>query len=363
MQQYIIGDNEAGQRFDKYLKKILKEAPDSFIYNMLRKKNIVLNGKKSTGTEKLEKQDVVKIFLADDTVELIKEELILKAFCPGGIFRIVLVFEVFPGGAGNDIVHAEYIHDIRNAVSDNADIPDLRIHGTPNSENITEVGAADADAKDMIGNALEGIVHKVQILHTGSLDHNIFALDDGHQIQRAGCSICNPLEFSNVLRCILLSEFGQNEAGDHVDGGTTVFDDSCHLTMFSYPNKDKRQVCDGDALFENCGVQLGESTLDALFGLGDHAVTDGILKAKNHRLQVRILLGNDFDGDLGVGCGHVEQSANGVLQGLLIRLLGKRGHDLGGSVVDSTVIHNDNPFLIQSVFFSYIQLIQNSFFF
>ena len=36
MQQYIIGDNEAGQRFDKYLKKILKEAPDRFIYKMLR---------------------------------------------------------------------------------------------------------------------------------------------------------------------------------------------------------------------------------------------------------------------------------------------------------------------------------------
>ena len=67
MQQYVIGDNEAGQRFDKYLKKILKEAPDSFIYKMLRKKNIVLNGKKCTGNEKLEKQDIVKIFLADET--------------------------------------------------------------------------------------------------------------------------------------------------------------------------------------------------------------------------------------------------------------------------------------------------------
>ncbi len=69
MQQYTIGENEAGQRFDKYLKKILKEAPDSFLYKMLRKKNIVLNGKKCTGNEKLEKQDVVKIFLADETFE------------------------------------------------------------------------------------------------------------------------------------------------------------------------------------------------------------------------------------------------------------------------------------------------------
>lgn len=41
-----ISSNEAGQRFDKYLKKLLKNAPDSFIYKMLRKKNIVLNGKK-----------------------------------------------------------------------------------------------------------------------------------------------------------------------------------------------------------------------------------------------------------------------------------------------------------------------------
>ena len=48
-----ISANEAGQRFDKYLKKLLKNAPDSFIYKMLRKKNIVLNGKKADGTEKL----------------------------------------------------------------------------------------------------------------------------------------------------------------------------------------------------------------------------------------------------------------------------------------------------------------------
>ena len=33
-----IAANEAGQRFDKYLKKLLKDAPDSFIYKMLRKK-------------------------------------------------------------------------------------------------------------------------------------------------------------------------------------------------------------------------------------------------------------------------------------------------------------------------------------
>lgn len=69
MREIIIKDNEAGQRFDKFLKKYLSEASGSFIYKMLRKKNIVLNGKKATGNEKLNKGDSVKIFFAEDTLE------------------------------------------------------------------------------------------------------------------------------------------------------------------------------------------------------------------------------------------------------------------------------------------------------
>ena len=51
MKEFIINENEAGQRFDKYLGKLLREAPKSFFYKMLRKKNITLNGKKADGTE------------------------------------------------------------------------------------------------------------------------------------------------------------------------------------------------------------------------------------------------------------------------------------------------------------------------
>ncbi|MCQ2507442.1 MAG: RluA family pseudouridine synthase [Dorea sp.] len=69
MREIIIKSNEAGQRFDKFLKKYLNEAPTSFIYKMLRKKNITLNGKKADGTEKLVKDDSVKLFLADETID------------------------------------------------------------------------------------------------------------------------------------------------------------------------------------------------------------------------------------------------------------------------------------------------------
>ncbi|SEW40438.1 RluA family pseudouridine synthase [[Clostridium] fimetarium] len=69
MKQLIIEKNEAGQRFDKFLAKLLKEAPSSFIHKMLRKKNITLNGKKADGSEKLLLNDEVKLFLADETIE------------------------------------------------------------------------------------------------------------------------------------------------------------------------------------------------------------------------------------------------------------------------------------------------------
>lgn len=69
MKEFIIETNEAGQRFDKYLAKLLKEAPKSFFYKMMRKKNITLNGKKATGNEKLSVGDHVKLFLSDETFE------------------------------------------------------------------------------------------------------------------------------------------------------------------------------------------------------------------------------------------------------------------------------------------------------
>ena len=69
MREIIINSNEAGQRFDKFLGKYLSDASMGFLFKMLRKKNITLNGKKATGKEKLNKGDSVKLFLAEDTIE------------------------------------------------------------------------------------------------------------------------------------------------------------------------------------------------------------------------------------------------------------------------------------------------------
>ena len=69
MREVTIGPNEGGQRFDKYLKKYLKEAGSGFLYKMLRKKNITLNGHKADGSEKLNAGDRVCFFLSEETLD------------------------------------------------------------------------------------------------------------------------------------------------------------------------------------------------------------------------------------------------------------------------------------------------------
>lgn len=73
MKSIIVDKNEAGQRLDKLLQKHLNKAPKSFIYKMLRKKNITLNGKKADGSEKTVIDDEIKMFLSDETIENFSE--------------------------------------------------------------------------------------------------------------------------------------------------------------------------------------------------------------------------------------------------------------------------------------------------
>ncbi len=68
MKEYRIGKNDAGMRLDKFCARILQQAPVSFIYKMLRKKNITLNAKKAKGNELLKADDVVRFYLSDQVI-------------------------------------------------------------------------------------------------------------------------------------------------------------------------------------------------------------------------------------------------------------------------------------------------------
>ncbi len=69
MREINVTKNEAGLKLKKVCMKYLSLAPASFIYKMLRKKNIVLNDKKADGNEILLAGDVIKLYLSDETIE------------------------------------------------------------------------------------------------------------------------------------------------------------------------------------------------------------------------------------------------------------------------------------------------------
>lgn len=73
MQEFLISKNEAGQRLDKYLAKLLSQAPQSVIRKGLRKKNILLNGTKAEGNEKTQIGDRVQVYMRDETIAMFRD--------------------------------------------------------------------------------------------------------------------------------------------------------------------------------------------------------------------------------------------------------------------------------------------------
>ena len=69
MREIIIHKNEENQRIDRFLKKYLDEASLGFIYKMLRKKNIKLNGKRAKPEDNIEEGDIIQLYLSEDTIE------------------------------------------------------------------------------------------------------------------------------------------------------------------------------------------------------------------------------------------------------------------------------------------------------
>lgn len=92
MREITIGANQCGQRLDKFLAKYLREAPKSFFYKMLRKKNIKLNGKRAEGSEKLCEGDVVTLYLADETIDKFAGRQDLKKMTPKKV-SLEIVYE------------------------------------------------------------------------------------------------------------------------------------------------------------------------------------------------------------------------------------------------------------------------------
>lgn len=81
-----IPPKNANRRLDKFLFAYLNNAPHSFIYKMLRKKRIKLNGARAEGSELLKAGDELRFFLSEETLESCrKARIFAPAATLGGI--------------------------------------------------------------------------------------------------------------------------------------------------------------------------------------------------------------------------------------------------------------------------------------
>lgn len=81
MKTLLIDFKDSNQRLDKFLLKFFNRAPKSFVYKMLRKKNIKLNEAKASGSEILRPGDKIYLYLSEDTINEFKCEVSKPVSC------------------------------------------------------------------------------------------------------------------------------------------------------------------------------------------------------------------------------------------------------------------------------------------
>lgn len=88
--EFICTKNEANSRVDKIIRRILKNAPLSFIYKMFRNKDIKVNKKRVDIDYILKENDVVDIYLKEELYERFKKDEITKQTVK---FNLPIIYE------------------------------------------------------------------------------------------------------------------------------------------------------------------------------------------------------------------------------------------------------------------------------
>ena len=75
-QVFEIGENDAGQRADKFLLKACRGLPQSLLYKTFRKRDVKVNGRRIAAETFLQSGDQLVIFLPDDIVSVPKKAVL-----------------------------------------------------------------------------------------------------------------------------------------------------------------------------------------------------------------------------------------------------------------------------------------------
>ena len=90
MREFVINTSENGVTLEKYVFKVLKTAPMSFIYKLFRKKDVKVNGHHQDKKYRLSENDVVAIYINEQQFEEFLQE---KPLSPNTKIKDWIVYE------------------------------------------------------------------------------------------------------------------------------------------------------------------------------------------------------------------------------------------------------------------------------
>ncbi len=79
MRKFVVQVNDADQRVDKFLQKTIPLLPKSLMYKSIRNKKIKVNNKRCEISQRLQENDEVICFIAEEFFEHIKDKTFMKA--------------------------------------------------------------------------------------------------------------------------------------------------------------------------------------------------------------------------------------------------------------------------------------------
>ena len=90
MKKYLVNQKESGQTLEKYVKKVLNNAPLSFIYKLFRKKDIRVNGHWQKEKYIVNENDEVTIYVTDAQLEDFANKLVYQ---PSDYIKPWIIYE------------------------------------------------------------------------------------------------------------------------------------------------------------------------------------------------------------------------------------------------------------------------------
>ena len=90
MKEFTVGQNDAGQRLDRFVAKAVPLLPDSLMQKYIRLKRIKLNGKRAERNTHLAAGDVIQLYINDEFFDAPKQE---NAYLTVSVPKLNIVYE------------------------------------------------------------------------------------------------------------------------------------------------------------------------------------------------------------------------------------------------------------------------------